>query len=72
MNLLTKKHQRSHENVKVYYIWKEKFENKYGKYSMPKKFLQLFIMDLTLFIRILKAIYLFTRKHWKITFIVYN
>ena len=31
MNLLTKEQQQSYENAKIYYIYKEKFENKYEK-----------------------------------------
>ena len=31
MNLLTKDQQQSYENAKIYYIYKEKFENKYEK-----------------------------------------
>ena len=31
MKLLTKEEQESYENAKIYYIQKEKFENKYVK-----------------------------------------
>ena len=31
MNLLTKEQKQSYENAKIYYIYKEKFENKYVK-----------------------------------------
>ena len=31
MKLLTKEQQESHENAKICYIWKEKFETKYLK-----------------------------------------
>ena len=37
MKLLKKEHQESHENAKIFYIFKGKFENKYSKY---KKYLK--------------------------------
>ena len=37
MKLLTKKQQESHENAKICYICKEKFENKYFKDKKHRK-----------------------------------
>ena len=60
--LLTKEQQESYENATICYICKEEFENKYVKdkkyrkvrgnlkYSVPKKIIYLFIMDLTMII----------------------
>ena len=37
MKLLTKEHQESYENIKICYICKEKFENKYLKDKKYRK-----------------------------------